>query len=203
MSSPTERRLDALWQIHGETWRDPAQTLSPWTGASVDPRLLRAKSTGAWWETVERLGITLLVTREYEHLVMALTVLDGSPYVTHLPLPHPSGLVADRRRGLVSIASTRNPNQVYELKPVRAMLPRGGSGRADVTHAPLLPFRSAIYPGALYIHDLAYIGGELHANSVGQNAIVHLSADGSHQRVWWPARWSATASPTSLAIGFS
>ena len=186
MSPPSRDRLDALWQRHGEQWRDPALTLSPWAGTKVDPRLLRAHATGAWWETLERLGITLLLTREYEHLVMALTVQDGRPQVTHLPLPHPSGLAVDRRRGIVTIASTRNPNQVYELEPVRTTLERGDVAPPEVAHKPLLPRRSAIHPGALYIHDLAYIAGGLYANSVGQNAIVRLSADGAHERVWWP-----------------
>jgi uncharacterized protein (TIGR03032 family) len=186
VSVPSATRLDPLWQSHGEQWRDPALTLSPWDGAKVDPRLLRARASGAWWETIERLGITLLATREYEHLVMALSVVNGSPHVSHLPLPHPSGLAVDRRRGLVSIASTRNPNQIYELAPICATLARGDLTPPDVRHRPLLPLRSAIYPGALYIHDLAYLAGELHANSVGQNAIVRLPGDGGHERVWWP-----------------
>lgn len=186
MSSPGSDQLDSIWQGHGEDWRDPAQALSPWAGTSVDPRLLRAHASGAWWETLERLGITLLVTREYEHLVMALTVLDGRPYVTYLPLPHPSGIAVDRQRGIVSIASTRNPNQIYDLEPVTVSLARGEARSPDLARAPLLPFRSVVHPGALYIHDLAYIGGELHANAVGQNAIVRLTPGGGHDRVWWP-----------------
>jgi len=30
------------------------------------------------------------------------------------------------------------------------------------------------------------IGGDLHANAVGQNAVVRLYDDGSYERVWWP-----------------
>jgi uncharacterized protein (TIGR03032 family) len=101
-------------------------------------------------------------------------------------MPHPSGLAVDRRRGIVSVASTRNPNQVYELAPVTGTLGRGEVDSPDIATRPLLPRRSEIFPGALYIHDLAYIGGELHANSVGQNAIVRLTSGGGHERVWWP-----------------
>jgi uncharacterized protein (TIGR03032 family) len=36
------------------------------------------------------------------------------------------------------------------------------------------------------MHDLALIGGNLHANAVGQNAVVRLHDDGSYERVWWP-----------------
>jgi uncharacterized protein (TIGR03032 family) len=106
--------------------------------------------------------------------------------VTHLPLPHPSGLAVDRRRGVVSVASTRNPNQVYELEPITGALVRGEARAPELDDRPLLPVRSKIHPGALYIHDLAYIGGELHANSVGQNAVVRLPPGGGHEIVWWP-----------------
>jgi uncharacterized protein (TIGR03032 family) len=186
VSPPSSAQLDPLWQHHNEQWRDPSATLSPWNAGEVDTRLLKAKAGGAWWDTLERLGITLLITREYEHLLMALTVADGRPRVSHLPLPHPSGLAVDRRRGTVSVASTRNPNQVYELEPVSGALTRGELGAPELDGKPLLPVRSTIHPGALYIHDLAYIGGELHANSVGQNAIVRLPARGGHEVVWWP-----------------
>lgn len=186
MIQPTAAQLDALWQSHDEEWRDPALALTAWTGAEVDPRLLRARATGAWWDTLARLNITLLVTREYEHLLMALTVTDGRPAVSYLPMPHPSGLAVDRDRSIVSVASTRNPNQIFELEPVRATLARGDGARPDVASRPLLPVRSTIHPGALYIHDLAYVGSELHANSVGENAIVRLPAVGGHQKVWWP-----------------
>lgn len=186
MTTPSAGQLDALWQTHAEAWRDPAMTLSPWAGARVDPRLLRANATGDWWGTLDRLGITLLATREYEHLVMGVAVVDGRPHVSHLSLPHPSGLAVDRRSGAISVASTRNPNQIYELEPVRASLTRGEAAPPDLAHKPLMPIRSTIHPGALYIHDLAYVAGELHANSVGQNAIIRLPADGGHERVWWP-----------------
>jgi uncharacterized protein (TIGR03032 family) len=53
-------------------------------------------------------------------------------------------------------------------------------------HSPLLPIRSRFFPGCLYLHDLAIIGGALHANAVGQNAIVRLHDDGRYERVWWP-----------------
>jgi uncharacterized protein (TIGR03032 family) len=36
------------------------------------------------------------------------------------------------------------------------------------------------------MHDLALIGSDLHANAVGQNAVVRLRSDGNFARVWWP-----------------
>jgi uncharacterized protein (TIGR03032 family) len=41
------------------------------------------------------------------------------------------------------------------------------------------------YPGSLYIHELAFVGRRLHANAVGQNAVVRLD-DGGYTAVWWP-----------------
>ena len=117
--------LNALWARHTAEWRDAAQIASQWReAANIDPQLLRHKTRGEWWEVLARLDITLLVTREYEHLVMAMSVTADGPLVTCMPLPHPSGLAVDRARHIVYVASTRNPNQVYDLEPVSATLPR-------------------------------------------------------------------------------
>jgi uncharacterized protein (TIGR03032 family) len=161
-----------LWARHDREWRDPAQIVSQWEGAAaVEPGLLRTTVKGAWWDLLDELRITLLVTREYEHLVMALA---PGRRVTFMPVPHPSGVAVDRERGVVHLASTRNPNQVYDLVPAVA------EGR------PLVPLRSRFLPGSLYLHDLALVGGELHANAVGHNAVVRLPPDGGFERVWWP-----------------
>src|SRR5207245_10010133 len=121
---------------------------------------------GRWWETLAAAEITLLVTREYEHIVIALRCLDRTgPEITFLPMPHPSGLVADRQRGIVHVASTRNPNQVYVLAPVTTALDRPDVALSDISPGPLVPVRSRFYPVALYLHDLAMIGRNLYANA--------------------------------------
>jgi uncharacterized protein (TIGR03032 family) len=118
--------------------------------------------------------VCLLVTREYEHLAVGLSVLAGRPQVTYFRIPHPSGLAYDVLRNEVHLASTRNPNQILVLAPT--VEPRGA----------LLPKTARFYPGRTYIHDLAFIGGVLHANAVGENAVVRLADDGRLERVWWP-----------------
>ena len=106
--------LDALWAHHHAQMRDPAQIVSQWSAASdIDPSLLECTVAGTWWDIFERHRLTLLVTREYEHLVLAFSVSDGKRLATHLPLPHPSGIAIDRVRGRVHIASTRNPCGSY------------------------------------------------------------------------------------------
>jgi uncharacterized protein (TIGR03032 family) len=184
--------LDDLWAHHNGLWRDSRQVVSQWRDVEgTDPALLAWRTRGEWWETLARARTTLLVTREYEHLVVALSVTPSGPLVSYLPLPHPSGLVVDRGHRVVHIASTRNPNQLYELRPVTGALARPdskspGARRPAVAGRPLVPVRSTFLPGCLYLHDLSLIGGRLHANAVGHNAVVRFDADGRWERVWWP-----------------
>jgi uncharacterized protein (TIGR03032 family) len=176
-----------LWEHHHARWRDPAQILSLWEHAgTISSSALEARVTGPWWELLDALQMTLLVTREYEHLAIALSVVDGRPRSSFLPIPHPSGLVVDRERGRVHLASTRNPNQIIELAPVADALPRRGAPSASVADRLLVPVATRFHPGALYIHELAMMDGALHANAVGENAIVRLPLGGGHERVWWP-----------------
>lgn len=185
---------DELWAGHDAEWRDPAQIASQWREASdTDPRLLAARVGGAFWSLLAERSLTLLVSREYEHLLMAFSIVGGRPRTSFLRLPHPSGIAVDRRREVVHVASTRNPNQLVELEPVGVPL-RGGEVAAE-SPRPLLPIRSAFLPGSLYLHDLALIGGVLHGNAVGHNAVVALPGGGAWRRVWWPAAIERPAGP--------
>jgi uncharacterized protein (TIGR03032 family) len=151
------------WSTHDAEWRDPREVVALWAGG--DRPSLRTRVRGQFWDALE--GACVLVTREYEHLVVAL----ARESQTHMVLPHPSGLAVSVER--VTVASTRNPNQLVELRPAAA------EGR------PLVPVRTAFHPGALYLHELAYVGGVLHGNAVGQNAVVRLDRERA-ERVWWP-----------------
>lgn len=161
---------------HQDRMRDPAQIVGLWEPAGgIDPSLLKFRADDGWWATLARLKITLLVTREYEHLVCALGAGRRGPDVSHLCLPHPSGLVVDRRRRTVHVACTRNPNLLMELRPARE--PEAGR---------LVPVRARFLPGALYLHDLAMIGSSLHGNAVGWNAVVTLDHERAPRKAWWP-----------------
>ncbi len=179
--------LDAQWARHAAEWRNPSQICSQWEDADkTDPKLLKYEIRGGFWDTLEACRATVLVTREYEHLAMALSCVKGRPRISYLRLPHPSGLAFDAKRGVVHLASTRNPNQIYDLAPVDGLLPRQDMEATGVAGRPLLPQRSVFLPGCLYIHDLAIVGGELYANSVGQNAVVRVRREGGFERAWWP-----------------
>jgi len=158
----------------------------------IDFRLLAFRTYGRWWETLHQRQLTLIVTREYEHLIIAMNATNAGPLVTFMPMPHPSGIAVNRASGGAYIASTRNPNQVFEFEPV---VPASGSASgARQAGARLLPVRSWLYPGRLYLHDLAFIRGVLHGNSVGQNAIVTL-ADRGAPIAWWPRCIETTRGP--------
>ncbi len=182
-----KRSVTAGWARHDAQWRDPRQVTAAWRDAgAVDPALLAMRVRGRFWEALARLKITLLVTREYEHLVMALAVVRGRPRVSYWSVPHPSGIAVDRARGTVWIASTRNPNQVYQLAPVTRALRRTDGRWPGFPERPLMPRRTWFYPGSLYLHDLALVGGRLHGNAVAWNAVVRLPADGRVIPAWWP-----------------
>ncbi len=183
-----ERRLEPRWEGHASAWRDPAQVASHWLEAgTADRSLLEARTSGDFWPTVERLGVTLLVSREYEHLMVGLAVHDSHPRLSYFQIPHPSGIAVDRERGLVHVAATRNPNQVMAFAPVERALTRGDVPAPELEARPLLPRTTRFLPGATYLHDLALVGGGLHGNAVGMNAVVDLSGDIDGMRpVWWP-----------------
>ena len=192
----TDRSLADLWTRHSAEWRDTAQVCSQWReAASTDPALLESRATRRWWSTLGDLGITLFVTREYEHLTVALSTHRGRPRISFLPVPHPSGLAVDRKARRLYLASTRNPNQVYTFAPLASLLPRGDVALPSHPGSPLMPVSSTYYPGSLYMHDLAMIGGVLHANAVGHNAVVRFGEGNRFTRVWWPRCIERRGSP--------
>lgn len=176
------------WKRSDMAWRDPAKIVSLWNGAGqINPNMLKYNVSGTWWDVLEQTGATLLVTREYEHLAIALSCSRGRPRMTYIEVPHPSGIAVDRRTGRVWMASTRNPNQVIEFRLVREGIRGKGSSRSFSARATLVPAQTWFMPGATYLHELAMIGGRLYGNAVGMNAVVRLDPSGEPLPVWWPA----------------
>ena len=184
-----KRKPQTYWREQDLAWRDPLQVAAQWMPTThIDPVIFNYGESGEFFSILEAFQITLLVTREYEHLVMAITTSQRGPEFSYVPLPHPSGLAIDRKREVVYIASTRNPNMVFEFMPTNGTIHRldvksdhqNGSYRK-----PLMPYRSRYLAGCFYLHDLALIDSDLYANSVGQNAVVRLG-DEKAKIVWWP-----------------
>lgn len=169
---------------HAAVLRDPEQIVAHWEPAGeVSTADLRAQVRGDWWGTLERLDITVLVTREYEHLVVAMSAQGGTARTSFMALPHPSGIAVDG--SVVHIAATRNPNQIFSLAPLVGVETRRDLPAPQIADRPLMPVSTRFLAGSTYIHDLAMIGGKLHANAVGSNAIIRIDDD-AVRRVWWP-----------------
>jgi uncharacterized protein (TIGR03032 family) len=182
-----KRNPRPLWSRQDAAWRDPVQVASLWEHAGdTDPRLLRYRTRGDWWEILAALRIVLIVSREYEHLLIAISAPPEGPEVSYWPLPHPSGLALDEKRGTLHVASTRSPNQIFDFAPATRLISRRDVKGLRLEGRPLLPVRSRFFPGCLYLHDLAMVGGALHGCAVGQNAVVRLDPSGAYERVWWP-----------------
>jgi uncharacterized protein (TIGR03032 family) len=180
----------AEWKGQNE-FRNSAELFAFWRQAPSSQQNLFAHETkGRWWELLHELKIRLYVTREYEHSIFALATDDsGRPDISAMCLPHPSGIAIDVKRKSIYVASTRNPNVLYELKTVTGNLPRTDILTKPGARKTLIPYRTKFLPGALYLHDLAMVNGELFANSVGQNAVVRLPTPADDQDVtvaWWP-----------------
>lgn len=166
-----------LWEKQSKALRDPYEVL---TGNAqkngVYSESLEYQTDSGFLEVLTELQITLLLTREYEHLVLSLNVVNGTVHQKFLHLPHPSGLAVDRRTNTVYVAATRNPNQIWELRP--------SNGEFQY----LMPTRTKVFPGSYYFHDLAMIGDRLFGTSVGKNAVVEIDFNSSKidEPVWWP-----------------
>jgi uncharacterized protein (TIGR03032 family) len=179
--------LESIWAHHQGEFRDPQQVVAQWQNPDeIDPAILEFEIKGDWWAALSATQQTLIVTREYEHLVMAFSVQKGKPTISYLRLPHPNGLAVDRSEGRLYVASTRNPNMVYEFLPCTGLETRRGTREIHEADGILLPDRCRYLPGCLYIHDIALIKRRLYANAVAMNAIIELPAAGGYKRVWWP-----------------
>lgn len=179
---------ESIWRSQDQAFRDPMEILaSPSLYQGVTKYSFKYELHGEFIELLSKLNITLFISREYEHLVMAMYAKEGKLYWSYLPLPHPAGLVINRRTNALYVASTRNPNQIYEFLPINRHLTRSDNP-IENSIPYYMPARTVFFPGAYYIHDLAIIRDELFANSVGQNCIVKIDFQSKemNQPVWWP-----------------
>jgi uncharacterized protein (TIGR03032 family) len=185
MSRCVPGRGGAGWAEDDAAWRDPEEVLAGLRRArALERGLLDGRVSGDWWAVLERLDACLVVSREYEHLLLALTVTPEGPRESFMSIPHPSGMAFDPIAQRLHVASTRNPNQLYVLAPGCPGEADGRPGRDEPRS--LVALSSSFFPGRLYLHDLALIGGVLHGSAVGLNAIVRLTGPGAYEPAWWP-----------------
>ena len=166
---------------HDAEWRDPRAGRRALGGRRAG-RACAPACAARFWEALD--GRLRCSSRASTSTSSSRSRPDGRQ--THMALPHPSGLAVDATER-VTVASTRNPNQLVELAPGRRA--EGAAARPGAHRVP---------PGALYLHDLAYVGGVLHGNAVGQNAVVRLDRERA-ERVWWPKAIETRRGPGLLA----
>ena len=185
--SPGRATLEARWAHHDLQWREPEDVAFQWDGTErLDPRLFEHRVEGDFWDVLADAGGSLVLTREYEHLVVGLHVERSRPRVSYLRLPHPNGLAVDVARKRLFVASTRNPNLLFELGAARHLVPSRSTLASSSLTGCLLPLRSFHFPGCLYIHDVVFVGRDLYATAAGLNAVVKIASDGRSRPVWWP-----------------
>jgi uncharacterized protein (TIGR03032 family) len=192
---------DELWQKHGRALRLPQEIFgTKLENAGIVKESLEYRADKKFTALLGKLHLTLIVSREYENLLLALTPRKGKIDQTFFHLPHPSGVAIDKKSGSVYVAATRNPNQIIEFKPTLGQLKRTGVKTALKSRV-LMPARAKYFPGAYYFHDLAFIGGVLHANSVGMNGVVQVDMNKSapDELIWWPKCVERNSKPDTRA----
>lgn len=165
-------KLKKIWEFQKKALRDPRDL---WTcslkSSGIRSETLKFHADKKIIELLAELNLTLFVSREYENLLISF-FSDGSRIVqSFIPMAHPSGIACDRNLSLLYVASTRNPNIIYQFRPSEGVR----SSYQYSNEQPMVVARKKYYPGAYYFHDLALISGELFANAVGMNGIVHLN----------------------------
>lgn len=179
-----------IWDKQTSALRNPSEIIGSATfdNAGILADSLKYDITGSFLDILQETNLTLFVTREYEHLVIALNVMEGKFNQTFINLPHPSGLTISPDKKNVYIAATRNPNQIFEFGITDSVLNRKEEKSTIETNGILFPSRTKFYPGAYYLHDLAFIGNDLHANTVGQNGIIKVNMNDSNPEevCWYP-----------------
>jgi uncharacterized protein (TIGR03032 family) len=167
-------------------WRLPSEVIGFARSGEPDRESFRHRVRGPFWDVLAAARVTLLVTREYEHLILSLGTRGGRPDVTALPVPHPSGLAVNPLTGTVHVALTRNPNVVLDLQPADGLLARRDLAVRPDVRGTLVPVHARFYPGSFYLHDLAFVGGVLHGNAVGRNGVIRLGPGDDTRLAWWP-----------------
>jgi len=193
---------EALWSKQNTALRHPSEIFgTSFEQAGITANTLKYKASASFGKLLHKLGITLIASREYENMLIALNSADGkSTKQSFFHLPHPSGIAVDRERGSMYVAATRNPNQIIEFRPSGSQLNRM-KFRGKTASQLLLPARSKYYPGEYYFHDLAVCGDKLYANSVGMNSIIRVNMDNAAPEppLWWPKCIEAKGKPDTRA----
>ena len=177
------------WKKQEKILRRPHEIFgAPFAKAGITEESLAYNASNSFVAVLKKLRVTLLVSREYENLLITLSVPKNKLEQTFFHIPHPSGIAVDHKTHSVYVASTRNPNQIVEFKPQKEHVERTDERGVVDGRNILMPARAKYYGGMYYFHDLALIAGKLYANAVGMNGVVEVDMNSgtSDKLVWWP-----------------
>lgn len=187
MSADVDKSRAALDEHHASILRDPHQIVAQGIGTDhIAPEVFKQRVKGAWWDILEELGATVVVSREYEHLLMAYSAKGSDRQTSFQPLAHPSGLAFCADTDSLYAASTRNPNQVVRFGVSGAPAIPSAEDHEVFARRPLMPVNAQYYPGRLYLHDLALVGRTLFGTATGMNTVCALKPGESFLPAWWP-----------------
>lgn len=159
--------------------REHARDLAPLTESVVE---------GDFFGLLQALGLSLFVSREYEHFVHLLGQLHGTPHESAIEIPHPSGAVYRAGRRELVVSSTRTPNHIIFMRLVdpAAAIDTVPPGFEPPDVPTFVAVRSIHLPGSYYIHDVATIGDDLVATITGHNYLARIGPLEGAQRIWSP-----------------
>lgn len=180
-------KKDEIYLNQSNAARNPLQIISnDVKDLGITNQSLKFKASEKFNYILEKLNISLLVSREYENMIIALNAVNNEIKQSFFPIAHPSGMVYNNNENSLFIASTRNPNQLIEFKNNSSFLNRLEDKTKINDDNFLFPVRSKNYPGSYYFHDLEIINNQLYANSVGQNAIIKIDLNSNkHEDIYW------------------
>ncbi len=178
-----------LFEAQKKALRDPLQIVSgaEYNGFGLEKHSLNYKVSDSFISLLQKQKISLLISREYENILIMLTASKGKLTQSFFPLAHPSGIAVHPSAKQFYVASTRNPNRIVEFSRASSEHKRIESPESKV-EGKWMPSRVKFYPGATYLHDLAFMGEDLYANSVGFNGVfkVNLSIPEQEPILWCP-----------------
>jgi len=192
---------EQLWEQQNQAMRHPSTLFGGGHEASgIHANSLQYSLEKGFTRALHEEEITLLVSREYEHLLLAIRPY-GRSYIeqSFLHLPHPSGIAVDRRDNSIYVAATRNPNQIVQLN-----VSQGNMRRKLISNSLeniIIPSRVKYYPGEYYFHDLVHTGEALLATSVGMNSVISVDMNSAQpeEPIWWPACVDKNGKPNNTA----
>jgi hypothetical protein len=158
MSAPPDSRqaVAAGTPVHPRRYTREAENVAAGvepSAAGFDWSLVEFEDDGRFFDLLQGADFSLVVSREYEHFLLALDGGAGGPISSPFPLPHPSGVWFEPGTGELVVASTRTPNMLVWFAPFDAsrhgaeILPPGYESPTDRTV--FLPTKARYLPGTL------------------------------------------------------